>query len=222
MKSRFHLSVLTSIVPPAEEQSYGRKSFIMAPRHPSFTPTFHNKPYTSIDLTSSNLSCNGMVYLSPAGARGLGRAIAENFITVWTSVFLKGFSKSTVQEAAHEISGSCSDASRVPYKATDALDPSAVRSAIGAAVEHLGAIDVLINNAGYLDERKSVAESNLPDYRNSLEAIAKGGFLRVARSGVTYINISSGVAHSLVFRHIRRQRWCLRELWSIWLRNGQI
>jgi NAD(P)-dependent dehydrogenase (short-subunit alcohol dehydrogenase family) len=63
-----------------------------------------------------------------------------------------------------------------------------------------GDIDVLANNAGYLGEQKSLAESDLNDYWHCFEVNAKGpvvttrGFLKVAQPGATIINITSSSA----------------------------
>lgn len=173
------------------------------PHHPSFTSTFHNDPYPSISPIQPSLSCKGRNVFITGGGRGIGRGIAENFLTAGANVFLMGRSETILQETCNELAKSCGDTSRVSYKAADILDAAAVRLIIDAGVEKMGSIDILISNAGYLDAHQPISTSDLNDYWKCFEVNVRGSltvlqeFLRVAKLGATYINVSSGAAHIL-------------------------
>jgi NAD(P)-dependent dehydrogenase (short-subunit alcohol dehydrogenase family) len=76
-----------------------------------------------------------------------------------------------------------------------------VQSALSSAVKQFGSIDIVVNNAGYLDAHEAVASSDISDYWRCYEVNVKAGiivlqeFLRRAKPGATFINISSGAAH---------------------------
>lgn len=173
---------------------------------PSLTQTFHKAPYPRISPTNPSLSCVDKTVVITGGGRGIGRAITKNFFLAGANVFIIGRSKASLKDTAAELStiSSANDSSskvRVAYQAADVSDQDSVQSALSAAVKQFGGIDIVVNNAGYLDAHKVVAESDLSDYWRCYEVNVKAGivvlqeFLRHAKLGATFINISSGVAH---------------------------
>jgi NAD(P)-dependent dehydrogenase (short-subunit alcohol dehydrogenase family) len=76
----------------------------------------------------------------------------------------------------------------------------AIEQAFSTTINQYGKIDVLVNNAGYMDEHKALAEADLDDYWHSFEINLKGpvvttrAFLKVAQPGATIINTSSSLA----------------------------
>jgi len=174
--------------------------------HPKFTPTFHNAPYPRISPSDPRLSCSGKTVVVTGGGRGIGRAIAVNFAIAGANVFIIGRSEASLRDTVVELSEltASSPATSKPqfdYHAADASDQESVQSAIAAAVETFGRIDVMVNNAGYLDSHRPISSSDLKDYWTCYEVNVKAGvitvqeFLKIAKPGATFINVSSGAAH---------------------------
>ncbi|KAF2093258.1 NAD(P)-binding protein [Rhizodiscina lignyota] len=171
--------------------------------HPSFTPTYHTKPYAQISASNPHLSCKGKVAFITGGGRGIGRSIARAFAIAGAKVFIIGRSEASLKDTWEELSkvNESSDPADAAYMAADACDRAAVKSALDAAMRLFGSIDILVNNAGYLDANRSIVDSDFDDYWRCYEVNVKAGiiiaqeFLHLAQPGATYINISSGAAH---------------------------
>jgi len=174
--------------------------------HPKFTPTFHNAPYPRISPSQPRLSCNGKVVVITGGGRGIGRAIATNFAIAGANVFIIGRNEASLRDTMVELSeqSSSSPTTTKPQfgcQAADTSDQEAVKSAIATAVERFGRIDIMVNNAGYLDAHKPISASDLEDYWRCYEVNVKAGiivvqeFLKIAEPGATFINVSSGASH---------------------------
>src|SRR5258708_28545790 len=80
--------------------------------------------------------------LVTGGTTGLGLAIAGRFLAEGAQVVITGRDRSLGESAETGLG----PAAR--FIAADAADPAAVASSVSAAAEHLGGLDVLVNNAG--------------------------------------------------------------------------
>ena len=101
-------------------------------------------------------SLNGKRVLVTGGSRGIGAAVARAFGLAGATVTIHYHQSSTAARiVAEDIRASGETAYVV---AGDFTVVSQVQDAIGRAVELMGGIDVLINNAGDLLERRSIAE----------------------------------------------------------------
>ena len=78
--------------------------------------------------------------LVTGGSRGIGRAVCEAFAARGDRV------------AVHSTRGTALDLPGSIAVAGDVTDPQAVERFVGEAVERLGGLDVLVNNAGVYDE----------------------------------------------------------------------
>jgi NAD(P)-dependent dehydrogenase (short-subunit alcohol dehydrogenase family) len=94
---------------------------------------------------------DGKVALVTGGTRGIGRAIAEAFVKAGASVAVMARKPDELDETAQALR-SCvarmETAPRVTMFAGSAGDPAAIEAAVAHCVEELGALDVLVNNAG--------------------------------------------------------------------------
>ncbi|RBR24899.1 uncharacterized protein FIESC28_02317 [Fusarium coffeatum] len=171
----------------------------------NFVPTLRHKTYPAIDENNPELSANGKVVFITGGGSGIGRQIAKAFLTAGAKgIFLAGRNESKLQDAVSELNnlqGSANKKTTFHYTTADVTDAGSVASAFKKANEVFGHIDILIQNAGYLDDHVSVIDSDLEDYWKTFEVNVKGAlivvkqFLKQSRAGDTIINISSGAGH---------------------------
>lgn len=75
------------------------------------------------------------------GSRGIGRAIAAGFVDAGASVVLVSRNAASLEEAAAGMGP------QATWYAANAGDPAAARSAVDAALERFGSVDILVNNA---------------------------------------------------------------------------
>ena len=84
----------------------------------------------------------GRRILVTGASRGIGRGIVEAFIEEGATVFATDLASRPLEELRNRVGG------RVDVHPADLRDPAAVAGVVGACVERLGGLDVLVNNAG--------------------------------------------------------------------------
>lgn len=87
----------------------------------------------------------GRVALVTGGSKGIGRAIALAFARAGADVAIGARGQDALEAAAKEIEALGRRAVAVP---ADVSNPAQARELVEAAIERLGTIDVLVNNAG--------------------------------------------------------------------------
>src|SRR5712691_8896586 len=85
---------------------------------------------------------NAMVVVTGAGA-GIGQGIAQAFHAAGARVALGDLREAPLKQAAGKLG-----AERVFAQAVDVRDEASVAAFVGAAEKHLGAVGVLVANAG--------------------------------------------------------------------------
>ncbi|TIV61337.1 SDR family NAD(P)-dependent oxidoreductase [Mesorhizobium sp.] len=126
-------------------------------------------------------------------ASGIGNAIATQFIAAGASVLLCDINRGALEEAARELG------SRAKTCVTDVSDESQVESAITEAAKEFGAVDIVVNVAGF-GAIAPITEITAEKW-NAVQAVTLTGvfygvkhgarhMLRQGRAGVI-INISS-------------------------------
>jgi NAD(P)-dependent dehydrogenase (short-subunit alcohol dehydrogenase family) len=85
---------------------------------------------------------DGKRALVTGGTTGLGLAIAGRFVHEGAQVVITGRDQGLGERAGQALGPGAR------FIAADAADPGAVTRSVSAAVEHLGGLDVLVNNAG--------------------------------------------------------------------------
>ena len=108
--------------------------------------------------------------LVTGGTTGLGLAITERFLAEGAQVVITGRDE--------ELGGSAEQAlgPGARFIAADAADPGAVAGSVNAAAEHLGGLDVLVNNAG-VGVTARLIETPIADYDRVMNVNVRGYLL---------------------------------------------
>jgi 3-oxoacyl-[acyl-carrier protein] reductase len=120
-----------------------------------------------IDLTGRNALVTG-------GAAGLGRAISETLGLAGAAVAVVDIDLAGAQRTAEQIVGS---GGRAVALRCDVASPEAVTSLRRQVAEQLGAVDILINNAGIIRYSRGIANITLADWDRLLTVNLRGAFL---------------------------------------------
>ncbi|HEU5141724.1 MAG TPA: SDR family oxidoreductase [Solirubrobacterales bacterium] len=86
---------------------------------------------------------DGKAAIVTGSARGIGRATAEMFVAEGAKVLINDLDADVAQQAAGEIDG------ETAVHAGDLTKEGAADELVASAVEAFGAIDIVVNNAGY-------------------------------------------------------------------------
>jgi 3-oxoacyl-[acyl-carrier protein] reductase len=90
-------------------------------------------------------SIKGKKAIITGGGRGLGKATAIALAQEGVDVVITGRNENNLKNSVAEISAMGVNAHYVVF---DVVDENAVQQGIAKAIEHLGGLDILINNAG--------------------------------------------------------------------------
>ena len=104
---------------------------------------------------------------------GIGRAIAEKLATDGYRVVVNDLRREAAEEVVARIEDSGGQATAAPG---DVSDPEAVRAVFAAARESFGAPEVLVNNAGFLQQARFV-DLDVEDWDRMIAVHLRGTFL---------------------------------------------
>jgi NAD(P)-dependent dehydrogenase (short-subunit alcohol dehydrogenase family) len=133
--------------------------------------------------------------LVTGGTTGLGLAIAGRFLAEGARVVITGRDRSLGERAG------TGPGPGARFIAADAADPEAVASSVRAAAEHLGGLDVLVNNAG-VGVTARLLDTPLADYDTVMNVNVRGYLLYAQqayphlarnRGGMIHIASDAGV-----------------------------
>jgi len=117
---------------------------------------------------------DGRVALVTGGARGLGRAMAEALASAGAAVAVTARSIEAAEAAAKEITAATgSKAIGIRAEVTSNAD---VEAMVARAVETLGGLHVLVNNAG-INKRGMIESLSEDDFDSVIDANLKGPWL---------------------------------------------
>ncbi|KAK2603410.1 hypothetical protein N8I77_009872 [Diaporthe amygdali] len=167
----------------------------------------HKDTYPFINPVKADLT--GKSVLITGASKGIGKATAISFATAGCSELLLA-ARSDLADVESAVKNAAKTANRpqpiVHTLKVDVTSEDSVRLAAETATDLLGgSLDVLINNAGYLEEWKPIAESKPSEWWRTWEVNIKGTYLAahyflpmlLNSQTKTIINISSGGAHAI-------------------------
>ncbi|MGO8994029.1 MAG: oxidoreductase [Polyangiaceae bacterium] len=105
---------------------------------------------------------NTQVWLITGSSRGLGRALAEAVLAAGHRLVATARNPEQLAELVERYGD------RVRAVTLDVTDERAAASAVGAAVDSFGRLDVLVNNAGYGD-LAAIEDTSMKDFRAQIE-----------------------------------------------------
>lgn len=115
---------------------------------------------------------DGKRALVTGGTTGIGLAIAERFLHEGAAVVVTGRDPDLGQRAQALLRG----VGEAWFLAADAADPAAVTGSAEAAVARLGALDVLVNNAG-IGVQARLLDTPAADFDRVMNVNVRGYFL---------------------------------------------
>jgi NAD(P)-dependent dehydrogenase (short-subunit alcohol dehydrogenase family) len=129
-----------------------------------YTRTIHRSVYPAIDPTNPANSAAGKVVLVTGGGSGIGKHIAAAFNKARAkAVIITGRRENILREAAAELEESGGDA-KILWFVADVTDEAALKNAFARAAEEVGAIDVVVANAGYMATPAPAASADVADW----------------------------------------------------------
>lgn len=148
----------------------------------------------------------GKSALVTGASRGIGKAIAAAYARAGAKVFICARNEADVERVAEEVRHGGGE---VYGAAGDISDPNDARRIVGAALERLGFIDILVNNASLLGPRVPIAEYPYAAWQEIMRVNVDGPFLvsqqvlqtMIPRRQGSIINVTSGVGR------VGKARW---------------
>jgi NAD(P)-dependent dehydrogenase (short-subunit alcohol dehydrogenase family) len=141
-----------------------------------------------------SFSLDGEVAVVTGAAQGLGRQMAMGLAEMGADVAIADLNHEKAVDTAAELEGE----TEVIAVETDVTDEASVRGMVDTVTERLGPIDVLINNAGVV-ENAPAEETTLESWQRVLSVNLDGVFLcakhvgrqMLDRGGGRIVNVSS-------------------------------
>lgn len=127
------------------------------------------------------LDLGGLRVAISAAARGIGRVMADSFAACGARVFICDIDEKALAEAGH------------PGVRADAGRRAEIEAFMAAALDHLGGLDVLVNNAGIAGPTKRVEEV-LPEELEETLRIDLESYFHCARLAIPALRAAGGGA----------------------------
>ncbi|GAB7349633.1 hypothetical protein MBLNU459_g0313t3 [Dothideomycetes sp. NU459] len=144
----------------------------------NFTATIHKDTYPYISHTGANLS--GKSVFITGASRGIGKETALSFAKAGASKIALG-ARSSLSALETELQEEAKKAGHAAPKVLSVkLDVTSAKSVEDAAKQVQGAfggLDILMNNAGYLESLKPITEGDPDDWWKTYEINIKGPYL---------------------------------------------
>ncbi|KGO36468.1 Short-chain dehydrogenase/reductase SDR [Penicillium expansum] len=144
----------------------------------SFTSRSHHDTYPAIDPTKQDLSSK---YIFITGAsKGIGRETALSYVRAGCAGIAVG-ARTNLTELATSISEAASTsgkpAPQIVVVPLDVTEEKSVAAAAATVNEAFPRLDILINNAGYLEQRAKIADSDPEEWWRTWNVNVRGPYL---------------------------------------------
>ena len=154
----------------------------------------------------------GRVALVTGGASGIGKAIVERLAGEGAAVLVTDIDDEGGRRVAESLA---ENGSRALFAHLDVTSEQEWQAAVTTAVDQLGGLDVLVNNAG-MGDLATIEETSLEDWNRTISIDQTGVFLgmkcaasALAASGHgSVVNISSHLRDERGLRHLPRVPRC--------------
>lgn len=117
----------------------------------------------------------GFRVMVSAGASGIGRAAVEGFVRAGARVHICDVDAAALDKCLSEVDG-------VAGMVADVSDADAVDRWFDAALDHLGGLDAMINNAGVAGPTGPLEELSVEDWRRTIDVDVNGMYLCTRRA----------------------------------------
>ena len=118
------------------------------------------------------------VVVVTGSSKGIGKAIALEFVKQGYNVVLNARDENKLHEAANDIRKAAGNGDkRISYLAGDISQPNTCSSLLEHTIDIFGRIDVLVNNAGIGGAQKSVEQLTPDEWDYVINVNLKGAFL---------------------------------------------
>ena len=131
---------------------------------------------------------SGRVAIMTGAGRGLGRTMALALAAAGADLALASRTAPELETLVEEVNALGRRAIAVP---TDVTSPEACEELVAAAIERLGRVDIMVNNAG-TNVRKSMLEITPEEYDFVIETNLKGYFNGARAAGRHFVDQGSG------------------------------
>ena len=131
---------------------------------------------------------SGRVAIMTGAGRGLGRTMALALAAAGADLALASRTNPELETLVEEVNALGRRAIAVP---TDVTSPEACEELVAAAIERLGRLDIMVNNAG-TNVRKSMLEITPEEYDFVIETNLKGYFNGARAAGRHFVDQGSG------------------------------
>ena len=126
----------------------------------------------TVDRAAHDITLEGRIALVTGAGSGIGRETAHVLARAGAHVLVSDVDAERASSAAAEVRAAGGSAE---HHVLDVRDRSSVRTLVGALIERLGAIDVLVNNAGIV-ANTAAADVTEREWREVLEVNLHGVF----------------------------------------------
>lgn len=123
---------------------------------------------------SKTVSLEGKVAIVTGGAKGIGQAIAQNYIEHGAKVLIGDLADESGRNTAQQLGA------KAAFFHCDISSPEQVQAMVDTAIERFGRLDIMINNAAYNpikpEERVPTHQYSLDIFRKMIDVDVNGTF----------------------------------------------